>query len=144
MHVGSLHLYEMSEGSLSQYLSLARSLPAALSAAGSTVLARLRHAPNASESPAFFAPLTRFNVAVTPQRSFATGKYGYKALHDNPFTRNQTPGAQRLVGCGRSTGATDRSVEAVSAQARTARIHLSRPEALTATALNHRVLKTNH
>ena len=59
-------------GSLSQYLKLVRALPDALGAAGGTLLQRLRQAPDASKAPPFFAPLTRFNVAVTPQRSFAT------------------------------------------------------------------------
>ena len=59
-------------GSLSQYMKLARGLPAALSAASSTLLQRLHHAPDTRQAAPFFAPLTRFNVAVTPQRSFAT------------------------------------------------------------------------
>ena len=59
-------------GSFSQYAKLARSLPAAISAAGGTLLQRLRHPSKESASPPFLAPLMRFNVAVTPQRSFAT------------------------------------------------------------------------
>ncbi len=59
-------------GSLSQYAKLARSLPQALGAAGGTLLQRLQHPSEESGSPALLAPLMRFNVAVTPLRSFAT------------------------------------------------------------------------
>ncbi len=59
-------------GSLRQYLKLVRALPETLGAAGATLLQRLRPAQDAGKAPPWFAPLTRFNVAVTPQRSFAT------------------------------------------------------------------------
>ena len=68
---------EVLSGSMAQYLKLARSLPGALGALGSTVMNRVRGASAARSagqraSASLLAPLTRFNAAVTPQRSFAT------------------------------------------------------------------------
>ena len=66
--------------SLSQYARLLRALPGAASAVGNTVVQRVRQSRQESAEPSkvkgpapgLLAPLTRFNAAVTPQRSVAT------------------------------------------------------------------------
>jgi WS/DGAT/MGAT family acyltransferase len=68
------------KGSLSQYARLARALPAALGAVGSTLVQRLRDEP--TPGVAYLAPLMRFNVAVTPKRSFATASLPFAPCRD--------------------------------------------------------------
>ena len=76
---------EVLSGSMSQYLKLARALPGAIGALGNTVINRVRGANaartaghNAKAAASLLAPLTRFNAAVTAQRSFATASVPFE------------------------------------------------------------------
>jgi WS/DGAT/MGAT family acyltransferase len=76
--------------SMSQYARLLRALPGAASAVGSTLVQRVQQSRQESAEPSndrnpaagLLAPMTRFNAAVTPQRSIATASLPFAPCRD--------------------------------------------------------------